>query len=126
MHLGAKLIGGARPWYPNKWSNIILEIPVKMFLDWLTFKLVESECNRKFFTMWVGLIQSAESLSKMESCKPMAFGLELKHQLLFVSPAWLPLDLNYSMGSALVSSLPAHPADLALPAFTRELANFFR
>ena len=54
------------PQYPDIWSNIILDIPVKVifFPMRLTFKLMDFEKNILLTLMWIGLMQSAEGQNR--------------------------------------------------------------
>ena len=84
----------ARPQHPDLWSNIRLDVSVKVFLD--EIKVVGFEKSRLFFFLWVGLVQSVEGpnrtktdllLSRKEFCQQMAFRLCLQCQYFPGSPA---------------------------------------
>lgn len=84
----------AGPQCPDLWSNIGLDVSVKVFLD--EIKVVGFEKSGLPFFLWVGLAQSVEGpnrtktdlfLSRKDFCQLMAFRLYLRCQFFPGSPA---------------------------------------
>ena len=54
---------------PRHWSNIILTVPVRMFLDKINIKIDSMNREYSLPQLCVGLIQSLESLIRMKRLK---------------------------------------------------------
>ena len=106
----------AGPQCPDLWSNIDLDVSVKMCLD--EVKVMDFEESRLPSFVWVGLIQSVEGqtrtktdlfLSRKQFCQQTAFRLELQCQFFPGSPAcWPTLQI------------------LALPSLHNSVGQFFK
>lgn len=52
------------PWLPGIWSNTILDISVKVFLDGINISISERKQVTLLSLMWMGLTHSAEAFKK--------------------------------------------------------------
>ena len=114
----------AGPQHPDLWSNISLDVSVKVFLD--EIKVVGFEKSRLLFFLWVGLVRSIEGpnrtktdlfLSRKEFCRQMAFRFTCRVSTsLGPQPASSPCRLWLHQPSTTVwaSSLKSVPLSISL------------
>ena len=119
----------AVPFCPHIWSNIILDVPVRVFQGEVCILISGPWESRLPTKMWVDLTQWVENTNRTKAWPPASKRVfyqqtEGLHWLFPRGSTQAALDLNYNIGSYWTSSLQAHSVNVWFTSLHNHLSQF--